>query len=479
MSNKMRAVMVTIVLVFVGAACCIDKGGSAGDTSFQVNLGTGAIRLGAGGTDPNWIIFGNRFEDMTETIPCPENRPGCLVLHYADKTNDEPEYVEAAYTFDELLDAIEWVESRGDPNAKGDRLKLSEHTKLEMAEIMTKGTLSGCKIGGEYFIKKVSEDLFEQVEYRAIGAYQITKIYVDDVNRILRKWKAELGEQIKKSGGKGLGGWFVPYTYDDRWDRNYSREMANIYLTYYTPGYESDADYWEKAARIHNGGPDGWKKESTSLYWEKIRARMLDRRILAISKEIDFDIDTTTADSLLITQFGDGEAISIAFDPNLIIAYQQGNIQDVEYTITRQYAEMQFVINTSCNWFKLDVGTPDLFDQWRSGIVCDEMVEVEIISDGVAKHFSFDEFLGLLGFGEEADKINNRCDVEGIIEERDDGFYACVDYEWVIISDKLTIEWMMSPNDPDNPGSVELGFRSDGIVVWRDMDEEGAERCGL
>lgn len=132
-------------------------------------------------------------------------------------------------SFEDLLDEIEWVESRGDPNAAGD--------------------------GGE-----------------AIGAYQLTEIYVDDVNRILIGWKEQIGQQIKEAGGKGLGGWFVPYTYKDRWNRNHSRDMARVYLTYYNP---SDAENeFEAMARIHNGGPDGWKKESTKEYWEKVESRL-------------------------------------------------------------------------------------------------------------------------------------------------------------------------------------------------------------
>jgi hypothetical protein len=30
---------------------------------------------------------------------------------------------------------------------------------------------------------------------------------------------------------------------------------------------------WEDIARIHNGGPNGYKKESTKLYWNKIKEK--------------------------------------------------------------------------------------------------------------------------------------------------------------------------------------------------------------
>lgn len=125
-------------------------------------------------------------------------------------------------TFEQLLDAIEWVESKGDANAVGDN-------------------------------------------GNAIGAYQLHKIYVDDVNDRLRK---------------------IPdnkYSYADRFDKIKSREIVTRYLRYYehkTPP-EEDGHYpfgnmtvQERLARIHNGGPDGWKKSNTLWYWFEVKARL-------------------------------------------------------------------------------------------------------------------------------------------------------------------------------------------------------------
>ena len=93
---------------------------------------------------------------------------------------------------------------------------------------------------------------------RALGAYQIHEIYVDDVN------------DINTFGPK--------YSYEDRRDRIKSRAMAKTYLCWYirfTRGIwkkpEWDDRKWEFMARIHNGGANGWKKESTKPYWEKVR----------------------------------------------------------------------------------------------------------------------------------------------------------------------------------------------------------------
>lgn len=130
-------------------------------------------------------------------------------------------------TFEDLLDAIEWVESRGDANAVGDN--------------------------GE-----------------AIGAYQLHKIYVDDVNRI---WGSNL-------------------TYEDRWDKNTSRLITKMYLLHYFP--EMPESGFEILARMHNSGPDGWHNEpewfvrnrgytleeaekkikNAKAYWLKVKERM-------------------------------------------------------------------------------------------------------------------------------------------------------------------------------------------------------------
>jgi len=103
-------------------------------------------------------------------------------------------------TFNDLLDAIEWVESGGDSNVVGDN-------------------------------------------GNAVGSFQIWKIYVRDVNRILG---------------------YDKYTYEDRWDKDKSREMVTVYLNNY-------GGTFEEMARKHNGGPGGHKKEATKQYWIKVR----------------------------------------------------------------------------------------------------------------------------------------------------------------------------------------------------------------
>ncbi len=82
----------------------------------------------------------------------------------------------------------------------------------------------------------------------AIGVLQIHTEYVDDVNHILGCPK---------------------FSYNDRWDTEKSRQMATVYLRHYGKGKSIEA-----MARIHNGGPNGWRKENTVGYWKKVKAEL-------------------------------------------------------------------------------------------------------------------------------------------------------------------------------------------------------------
>ena len=86
------------------------------------------------------------------------------------------------------------------------------------------------------------------VEEDAVGALQIRRTMVRDVNRILKRHGSE-----------------TRYEYKDRWCRQKSIEMFNIYRDYYnlvTP---------EEIARCWNGGPKGIYKPATVAYWNKVK----------------------------------------------------------------------------------------------------------------------------------------------------------------------------------------------------------------
>ncbi len=81
----------------------------------------------------------------------------------------------------------------------------------------------------------------------AVGVLQIRPIMVKEVNRILR---------------------FDKYTLQDRWDKQKSIEMFNV-IRQHTPNPTN-----EKIARNWNGGPNGYKKNSTLKYWQKVQQQL-------------------------------------------------------------------------------------------------------------------------------------------------------------------------------------------------------------
>ena len=85
----------------------------------------------------------------------------------------------------------------------------------------------------------------------AVGCLQIRKCMVNDVNRILRRQKSDL-----------------KFTYDDRWLRNKSIKMFDIYCKHY--GLTTA----EEIARCWNGGPRGMQNEMTAGYWEKVKNQL-------------------------------------------------------------------------------------------------------------------------------------------------------------------------------------------------------------
>ncbi len=85
----------------------------------------------------------------------------------------------------------------------------------------------------------------------AVGCLQIRKTMVDDVNRILRRQKSD-----------------VRFIYDDRWLRNKSIKMFDIYCKHY--GLTTA----EEIARCWNGGPRGMDKPLTTTYWRKVQENL-------------------------------------------------------------------------------------------------------------------------------------------------------------------------------------------------------------
>lgn len=84
---------------------------------------------------------------------------------------------------------------------------------------------------------------------KEFGPYQMKNIVIDDVNRILCK---------------------NIYEYKDAMNEEKSREICRFYIDYWA-GKAGLRGNIEAMARIWNGGPKGYKKESTIKYWNKIK----------------------------------------------------------------------------------------------------------------------------------------------------------------------------------------------------------------
>jgi len=83
----------------------------------------------------------------------------------------------------------------------------------------------------------------------ACGCLQIRPIMLREVNRILRKQNND-----------------KRFTKEDRWDCGLSQEMFYIWRNYH---HKDSSD--EVIARNWNGGPRGYKKQSTEHYWNKVQ----------------------------------------------------------------------------------------------------------------------------------------------------------------------------------------------------------------
>ena len=85
----------------------------------------------------------------------------------------------------------------------------------------------------------------------AVGCLQIRKCMVNDVNRILKRKRIT-----------------YRYSYNDRWSRDKSMQMFDIYCKYYR------LNTAEKIARCWNGGPRGMQNEMTVGYWERVMNKL-------------------------------------------------------------------------------------------------------------------------------------------------------------------------------------------------------------
>ena len=109
------------------------------------------------------------------------------------------------------------------------------------------GTTQGELLSALIFVESSGNDSAYCKHEDAVGCLQIRQTMVDDVNRILKRQKSTLR-----------------FTYNDRWSRDKSTQMFEIYCKYY--GLMNS----EEIARCWNGGPRGINNPSTVGYWKKV-----------------------------------------------------------------------------------------------------------------------------------------------------------------------------------------------------------------
>ena len=157
-----------------------------------------------------------------------------FILNKIDKIEQlEKELEHNNYTIDSLyheIDTLQWENQIWDFN-------LSQNTTHLLSAIM--------------FVESSYNDSAYNSYEDAVGCLQIRKTMVDDVNRILRRQKSD-----------------ARFTYDDRWLRNRSIKMFDIYCKYY--GLTTA----EEIARCWNGGPRGMQNEMTAGYWKKVKNQL-------------------------------------------------------------------------------------------------------------------------------------------------------------------------------------------------------------
>lgn len=98
----------------------------------------------------------------------------------------------------------------------------------------------------------------------AYGALQIHACYVADANEFAKE----------------------DWTHEDAFDREEAIKIFMAYMDRYATEKRLGRRVTiEDIARIHNGGPNGYKKSSTDDYWRKVKAELIRRGVYDLSNE--------------------------------------------------------------------------------------------------------------------------------------------------------------------------------------------------
>ena len=89
----------------------------------------------------------------------------------------------------------------------------------------------------------------------AVGPFQITKIYVDEINRL----------------------YFTNYTLNDAYELEYAYDMFMLMNKHYNPTFDID-----KAIKLHNPGAGEWYSRRIKKQMEKIKINEEIRKIITM-----------------------------------------------------------------------------------------------------------------------------------------------------------------------------------------------------
>lgn len=89
---------------------------------------------------------------------------------------------------------------------------------------------------------------------KSVGSLQQSRAYVQDVNDYYK----------------------TNYQYpEDSYNRETAKRITELYLKRWATKSRIGRDVTvQDMARIHNGGPQGYKRESTNPYWNKVKSRI-------------------------------------------------------------------------------------------------------------------------------------------------------------------------------------------------------------
>lgn len=104
-------------------------------------------------------------------------------------------------------------------------------------------------------VESAGDDLAIGDNGLAYGCLQMHKAYVQDASEYARQ----------------------DWVHEDAFDRETSIDIFIAYASKYATEKRIGRPVTvQDIARIHNGGPNGWKKESTKAYWQKVRSTIIE-----------------------------------------------------------------------------------------------------------------------------------------------------------------------------------------------------------